>query len=86
MAADPAGQADDVHRGQRIRRRAVAELTVIVIAPALDAAAGGQRAGVGPPGGNRRTPLVSPMTSTAVSCIRRRAVAQLALTVVTPAL
>ena len=50
----------------RLRRRAVAQLAIVVLSPALDAAAGGQRAGVMPAGSDGVTPLVSPLTSTGV--------------------
>ena len=45
--ADPVGEVADIHRGQALSGAAVTELAIVVEAPALDSAAGGEGAGVG---------------------------------------
>jgi hypothetical protein len=47
--ARPARQAADSHRRYALRSRAVPQFPVLVVAPAQDAAAAGERAGVPPP-------------------------------------
>ena len=84
--SDPIAEPADVHRGKAIRLRPVAQLAVIVRAPALDPAAAGQRAGVVAARRDRTDPAGEPLTSTGVSAIRCACRRPAGRIVVTPAL
>jgi len=76
----------DIHRRQALGGRAVAQLTVGVISPALDPAARGPRTGVRSTGGDGADPARQPAHVYRRVTVCGRAVAQLTVPVVSPAL
>src|SRR5207245_2489860 len=83
---DPAAQAADGDRRRADRRRPFAELAVVVVAPALDRAAGEQCAGVVAAGPDRGDPAAQAADGDRRGAARPRPVAELAVEVLAPAL
>ena len=83
--SDEPGEACNADRGSRGDGRSVAELTVRVVAPALDGAVAEQRAGVAVSGGHCHRVRHTSHGDRA-DRIERRAVAQLTVDVVSPTL
>src|SRR5258706_5837098 len=84
--ADAAGEPADVHGRVALDGRAVADLAVGVVAPALDAAAGGQGAGVEVAGCDGADAAGEPADVHGCETLGGGAIAQPATAVVAPAL
>ena len=84
--ADAARQAADVDRRQLLIRRAVAELTIVIVSPALDAAACGQRTSMEKARGNRTDAARQATDVDGCEFVCRRPVAELTRVIVSPAL
>lgn len=76
---------DHIHGGRRVTEDTIAQLSTVIVAPARDAAAGGQRTGVGPTGGDG-SHAGEPTYIDRRGAIHRRPVAQLAEVIGAPAL
>ena len=78
-------ETPDGHRDAALRRAAVAKLAVFVVAPAQDAAAEGERAGVVTTCGDRRHARSETRDGDRDAALRRVAVSELAVVAIPPA-
>ncbi len=83
---DPASHSANVDGCALVNGRAIAQLAVVIVSPALDTTPRSQGAGVVPSSSNGSDPATQPDDIHGRALVSRGAVAQLAIAVVSPTL